>query len=192
MRDSSGGSAEPHALKARGRKLMDELQKDLQTCPPWAKGVVPLTEVAGEDAEETVFLLEMAEHAKRFLQSFTWCRSVVEVYFGEGIGKIIGLFLCKIVPAAPEVDEWLWVIVGDIPPAYLVTDRCKNPTEALDAYIEEMAKWVEVARQGLTSKDVIPIDLPATPQNADKVRLRLDLIMKLHRAYMSPPRSIPN
>jgi len=155
--------------------------------PAWASGVVPLSEIAGDTPEETAFLLDLADLAKKYLTSFRWCQSIGEMYFGDGIGKIVGLFLCRIVPSENGVDEWLWVIVGDVPPAYLVTDRCKNPAEALDAYTEEMSRWVELAREGKRSSDVIPVNVPATPEFAEQVRSRLELLGKLLRPWMDPP-----
>jgi len=146
-----------------------------------------LWEVAGDTPEETSFLLDLSEAAKKYLASFRWCQSVREIYFGDGIGKIIGLFLCRIVPSEKGVDEWLWVVVGDIPPAYLVTDNCKNPAEALDAYTEEMSRWVELARDGQSSSEVIPVNVPATPESADELSTRLEMIGKLLRPWLSPP-----
>lgn len=160
--------------------------------PGWASGVVPLSAVAGDTPEETAFLLDLADSAKNYLSSFRWCQSVGEMYFGAGIGKIIGLFLCRIEPSEEGVDEWLWAIVGDIPPAYLVTDECKNPTEALDSYVEEMGKWIELAREGKSSDDVIPVNVPATPESAEQLRVRLELLGKILRPQLDPSSSQSN
>ena len=165
--------------------------KDLNSAPEgppaWARGVIPLSEVAGDTPEETSFLLDLAESARKYLTSFRWCQSVREMYFGDGIGKIVGLFLCHIVASEKGVDDWLWVIVGDVPPAYLVTDECKNPAEALDSYIEEMSKWIELAREGKSSSEVIPVNVPATPENAEKLHVRLEMIGQFLRPSLEPP-----
>jgi hypothetical protein len=79
------------------------------------------------------------------------------------------------------------VIVGDVPPAYLVTDECKNPAEALDSYIEEMSKWIELAREGKSSSEVIPVNVPATPENAEKLHVRLEMIGQFLRPSLEPP-----
>ena len=78
------------------------------------------------------------------------------------------------------------MIVGDIPPAYLVTDKCKNPAEALDSYIEEMSKWMELAREGKSSNEVIPVNAPATPEEAERLRIRFELLGKLLRPWLDP------
>ena len=92
-----------------------------------ATGIVPLKQMAGDDEEDTALLCEMAENAETFLKSFSWCLAIRESFFGAGVGKIIAVFLFRISPARPDIDEWLWVIVGDLPPAYLVTECSKDP-----------------------------------------------------------------
>jgi hypothetical protein len=77
-------------------------------------GVVPLEEMAGDDEEDTTLLREIAERAENFLKSFPWCLAIRESFFGAGIGKIIAVFLFRIAPLRPYVDEWLWVVVGEL------------------------------------------------------------------------------
>jgi hypothetical protein len=136
-------------------------------------GVVPLAEMRGENSEETELLLLAANAAKKYLEAFPWCKHVVESYFGDGIGGVVEIFCFRIAPARPSVDEWLWVIVGDIPPAYLVTDNCRTPSEALQGYIEEISKWVNLAKEGRSSNNVIPVAASPTPDNATDLEKRL-------------------
>jgi hypothetical protein len=91
--------------------------------------------MAGEDSEDSHLLQRMAVEAENYLSSFAWCQSIESRYFGAGIGGIVGIFFFGIQSRRPDVDEWLWVVVGDLPPAYIVTDDCDTPSEALDAYI---------------------------------------------------------
>jgi len=139
-------------------------------------GVVPLEQMAGDDEEDTALLREMAEGAENFLKSFSWCLAIRESFFGAGIGKVIAVFLFRIAPVRSDIDEWLWVVVGDLPPAYLVTDCCKTPSGAVEAYIGEMSKWVERARHGQASPDVIPVNVPPTPEWAEKLHNRLEIL----------------
>jgi hypothetical protein len=73
----------------------------------------------------------------------------------------------------------LWVVFGDIPPAYLVTDECKTPSQVLEAYIEEVSKWVKLAKRGKSSESVIPVYVSATPENAEDIARRLNLLRTL-------------
>jgi hypothetical protein len=118
----------------------------------------------------------MAEQAEKFLSSFKWCHGVQERFFGDGYGGIVAIFLFRIEPANPGVDEWLWVVFGDVPPAYLVTDKCKTPSQALMAYADEISKWIALAKQRKSSVDVIPVNVSATPENAAVLEKRLTFL----------------
>ena len=139
-------------------------------------GVVPTAVMTGEDQEETTRLREMEDQARAFLSSFPWFESIVELYFGDGVGGVCAVFFAQIKPSRPDVDEYLWVVVGDLPSAYMVTDDCRTPKQALEGYIEEMRKWVALARLSQTSPDVIPINVPATPEGAEALESRLDAL----------------
>jgi len=140
------------------------------------KGVVPLEQMVGGDDEDTALLRVMASGAEKYLRSFPWCKSIRQIYFGDGYGGVVAVFLFHIEPARADVDEWLWVISCDVSPAHLVTDSCKTPSQALEGYIEEVQKWVQMAKQGRSSKDVIPVYMPATPENAADVERRLKVL----------------
>jgi hypothetical protein len=142
------------------------------------KGVVPLDQMVGGDDEDTKLLQAMASGADAYIRSFPWCKSIREVYFGDGYGGVVAVFLFHIEPTQ-AADEWLWVISCDVSPAYLVTDSCKTPSQALDGYIEEMFKWVRLAKQGHLSKDVIPVYMPATPENAVDIEKRLKVLREV-------------
>ena len=140
--------------------------------------VVPLEQMRGDDEEDTRLLSEMAERASQFVCSFAWCSRVVRGWFGSGVGGVVAVFLFEIVPTAKDVDTFLWVVVGDVPPAYLVTDDSKTPREALRAYVEEMREWVDAVRSGGQRDDVIPVNVPPTREWADRLAGRLDLLEK--------------
>jgi hypothetical protein len=59
-----------------------------------ASSLTPLMEVKGEDAEDTRLLLGMADTARRYISSFSWCGEILDVRFGGGVGGIfaIGVF----------------------------------------------------------------------------------------------------
>lgn len=139
-------------------------------------GVVPVSEMFGENEDETQRLLNMEERAREFITTFAWCGGIRDFYYGAGIGDVFAVFLAHIEPTQEPVDEYLWIVVGDFPSAYLVTDECPAPKEALEGYIWEMRKWVALAKQGKTSKDVIPVNVPATPEWAERLELRLDAL----------------
>ncbi len=142
------------------------------------KGIIPLELLFEDEGEESAVLCDMAEEAQSYLESFPWCVSIEEGYFGDGVPDAVAVFLFRIEPTRPEIDRWFWVIVGDLPPAYLLTHTSKSPTQALEGYIEEMSKWVALAKEGKFSEKVIPVDAPSTPENAEDLEERLTLLAR--------------
>jgi hypothetical protein len=137
------------------------------------KGVVPVAEMRGEDDAETSQLKTMLDDAVAYLRSFAWCLEIKETYFGFGFGEIVAIFLFRIEPAKRDVDEWLWVVIGDLPPAYLVTDNAKNPAAALDCYVGEMERWVDAVKAGKPVDHLIPVNVPPTLKWAELLQARL-------------------
>lgn len=140
------------------------------------RSVIPIESMEGEDYEDTQLLRKMAREAEDYLRSFSWCKSVESRYFGAGVGGVLGIFMFRISPSSAAVDKWIWVVVGDVPPAYLVIDECKSPSEALTAYLWEMEQWVKLAERGRSSPHVIPVNVPATPEWARQLGSRLESI----------------
>ncbi len=132
----------------------------------------------GEDQEDSVLLRGMLAEAKAFLSSFAWNRGIRESFLGLGVGGVVGVFLFHIVPSRSDVDEWLWVIVGDLPPAYITTENAPNAACALDAYIGAMREWVEAARAGRSVDQLIPVNVPPSLENAENLHTRLEFLKK--------------
>ena len=139
-------------------------------------GLLSVDSLKGDSDEDTELLRGMANDARSFLTQFDWCKAIVEFYFGIGTGGIVAVFLARILGAEEDVDEWLWVVIGDLPPAYLVTDTVPSPAAALRAYIEQMREWVTAARLGRPVQEIIPVNVPPTPENANSLNSRLDFI----------------
>ena len=115
----------------------------------------------------------MYHEAREYVEGFTWCAGIRNSYFGMGTGDVFAVFLFEIEPAGRGADRWIWVIVGDLPPAYIATELCPNPAAALDGYTGEMERWVAAARSGQSVADLIPVNAPATPEYVDMLESRL-------------------
>jgi len=151
------------AVELKGRRLAGRL--------------VPVANIAGDDEEDTRLLRAMAEEARTYIASFSWCKQIDDGYFGGGVGGIFAVFLFHIRPVRPGVDPWMWVVVGDIPSAYLPISDASSPREVFENYIAGMNRWVERARKGdtkgATAADVPPVNVPPTPEWAEKLKTRL-------------------
>ena len=119
---------------------------------------------------------QLASEAADFLLSHRWCDDIKEGYLSFAIAGVLGVFLFEIIPSEPEVDETLWVITGDLPPAYLVTDDAENWQEALVCYVYEMRLWVETVKNSESLDGVIPVDVAPTKEYAEMLESRLQFI----------------
>lgn len=152
----------PFSPELKGKLLSSEL--------------APTSEIVGDDQEDTRLLQKMADEAERYIKSFSWCRAVLDSYFGGGVGGIFAIFFFHILPSRSEVDPWIWIVVGDIPSSYLPVSDCDSPKQVFRTYMNGMRRWVEFARNGkngTAEQGVPPVDVPATPQWAESLNDRL-------------------
>ena len=119
---------------------------------------------------------EFAQRAQAFVQGFGWCERVTGCRLGVAIAGILGIFRIDLVPAGVEADPTVWVVVGDVPPAYLAFKDGDTWRDALEGYIVEMRRWVEAVRAGGSLDDVIPVNAPPTSGNADDLAGRLGFL----------------
>ena len=160
-------------------KVPEKPQSYIRSTVPPVRGVAPIGLMVGDDEQDTLMLREMAKAADSYLRSFAWCESIVSSFFGDGVGGVVSVFLFQIVPAEIDVDEWLWVVVGDLPPAYFVTDDLKDPHQVLDAYIWHRSQWTEsVLHRRQPSDDVMPVNVAPSRENAQQLAQRLELLRK--------------
>jgi len=132
--------------------------------------------MTGEDDEETKELHAVYAKARTFIGSFKWCAGIKKAYFGLGAANVVAIFLFELIPVGESVDSLLWIVVGDIPPAYIVTDDAPNPESALAVYISLMRKWISAAKLGKSVKNLIPVDAPPTAENANDLERRLEFL----------------
>jgi hypothetical protein len=127
----------------------------------------------------------MYGRARRFLESFAWCGGIEQGYVGILQSDIVAVFLFKIRPARPDVDEWLWVVVGDLPSAYLVCENSPDPVMALEGYIEEMSRWVDAVENGRPVDGLIPTRVDPTPKYAAMLKSRLGVLDRYLRSELA-------
>jgi len=130
-------------------------------------------------------VLMLAREAERFLATHRWCGRVSQLTPIFAISGVLGIFRCSLVASDPRADAVVWVIVGDLPPAYIAYEPEDSWQDALRAYAEEMEEWVEGVRTGTSLDDVIPVNAPATPEYADMLASRLELI-RAHLLEVDP------
>ena len=135
--------------------------------------VVPEGAIQGEDDEETAQLQLLFREAREYLSTLNWLGEIKVGYFGLGVGGIVCVALFEVEPVQRDAPDHTWVVVGDLPPAYIAIDDAPNPATALDSYIGAMEDWVDAAKAGRPVGDLIPVNVAPTLQNAEKLETRL-------------------
>jgi hypothetical protein len=126
---------------------------------------------------ESTEVQELATRARSFVEGFAWCERVTGCSVGFAIAGVLGVFRVELIPAQERgADPTVWVVVGDVPPAYLVFEEGDSWQDALRGYAEEMQRWVDAVRAGESRDDVIPVNVPPTEEHADMLASRLKFI----------------
>jgi hypothetical protein len=140
--------------------------------------LLEVSQISGDSKKDTRLLREMADEAHGYLLSFKWCKRIRRSWFGWGVGGVCAVFFFEIQPSSAKIDRWLWVIIGDLPPAYLVTDASPSPLAALKNYTDLMEEWVETVKEGGNIEGCIPVNAPPTLEYASLLERRLRFIRK--------------
>jgi hypothetical protein len=135
--------------------------------------MIPVADLTGPG------VIELAKRAERFLLGHQWCKAITERWLAWALADTAAVFFFRLDPVRDGVDTELWVIVGDLPPGYIVCDNAHNWQQALDAYAVEMMEWVKAVREGRGIEHVIPVNVPATTKYADMLESRCNSIWKL-------------
>ncbi len=139
-------------------------------------GLVKAECACGEDEEETQRFREMATEARQYLASHAWCAGVADLYFAGGVPAVVAAFAARIDPR-DGADEWLWIVVGDLPSAYLVIeDGPQSLPEVLETYCDLMSDWVNAIRTGHSVAKVFPVRAPADLQHAEMLERRISFL----------------
>jgi hypothetical protein len=87
----------------------------------------------------------------------------------------MGVFLFQIEPINSTIDNYIWVIVGDLPSVYL-DQNVTTGQEALSIYCELMTEWAESVLQGKSTEDCFPVLAAPTIKNAELLKRRIAFI----------------
>ena len=139
--------------------------------------LTPGKQLRGHDDEETAKLTALLERAKTWISDHEWCESIIDDYYAFGIGDIVGIFLLHL-KISREREGWAWVIVGDLPSAYVVADDAETPKAALVVYCELMQDWVNAVREGKDLASVYPVGVTPNEKHASMLESRVKVLME--------------
>lgn len=123
---------------------------------------------------------ELAAEAEVYIRSFHWTPPIRDMPLAFGIGKVIGLYLARFErPIEGSDDSELWIVAGDMPPAYFATDYTSTPADALEAYCELMQDWADAVIAGDGRSQVYPVAVAPTQEHADMLSSRVAYIRRV-------------
>jgi hypothetical protein len=132
------------------------------------------------EMEEIHCVINLQKEAEAYLNSFSWCLKTKKSWYEGNYSTydIIGIFLFEIEPIDESVDDFVWVIVGDIPSLYL-DKTITSGREVIEIYCELIEDWIYKVKKGYSLEDSVPVEIEETVENADLLELRIDLIREI-------------
>jgi hypothetical protein len=146
-----------------------------------------LENLSGEIPNEPdrAWVCELANAGIAHLRSALWCPEVGQVLYGGGIPEIVAVFYVVLANGVgpDKSDDALWIILGDVPFAYVVTDNT-SPSQAFDAYATLMLDWAAAVRLGEGLGAVFPVDVSPTSENAAALESRIEFLRRELPGYL--------
>lgn len=82
--------------------------------------------------------------AREYLIYQPWLRGILlDEFFACELGGGIYVFLFELNSQKEDVDRFVWVICGNVPPLYLTTDCCPTPKSVAETYCDLTEQWCD-------------------------------------------------
>jgi hypothetical protein len=121
-------------------------------------------------------VLLLIEEATKYLKSFVWCKKIKDCFLYTNIGRAFCIFLFEIENTQSSEDNFLWVIVGDIPSMYLDTQGPKTTKEVIELYIGLAEDWIENVRKYKAVDNCYPFDAEPTIEMAELLQRKISFM----------------
>jgi hypothetical protein len=150
------------------------------------RSMLPIHQMKGESEFETRLLLSYVDEACMWLSGYTWCTEIRERLFGVGVGGVIAVFLIEVVVKSVDL-EWLWVVVGDLPPAYFARSHAGSPCEALLFYCNLVEQWADAVGREPSGRDLFRFRVDATAEVAAMLTSKVETLRRIVIPALCPP-----
>lgn len=121
---------------------------------------------------------DVQKQARAYLSGFTWCKEIRSCSLYLNLGSTLCIFLFEIENSASSEDNFLWVMVGDLPAMYLDVYGSKTTIEVLRRYSALAKDWISNVDAGLSIDDCYPFNALPDTEMANMLKTRVDLIEK--------------
>jgi predicted adenine nucleotide alpha hydrolase (AANH) superfamily ATPase len=139
--------------------------------------MIEIEKIKEENIEYLDEVLTLKVQAEDYLKAFKWCKKIKNGWLVKEWGYILCIFYFEIEPAVDSVaDSFVWIIVGDLPPAYIDIESASNAYEALTSYLSLMQDWVDNVNQGKSVEECFPIKVEPTDEYAEMLGARMNIL----------------
>ncbi len=131
----------------------------------------------GLDDEDRKRVRNAEDEARTYITSFSWCPAVTSISYVDGVPGIVCVFRAIFENTIEgSLENRLWIVVGDLPSAYLVAEAGDNAREVLSVYCELMEDWVSAVRSKHSLADVFPVRVEANEELAEMLHGRISFL----------------
>jgi hypothetical protein len=132
---------------------------------------IDIKQVTNKIEFQTEVIKEYKEAAE-YLLGFPWCWKIVNAQLYLNLGSTLCIFLFEIENSASSEDNYLWVVVGDIPPMYLDIHGPKSTKEVLEDYVRLAEDWIFHVKSGKSIENCYPFNAALTLEMAELLEER--------------------
>ena len=108
-----------------------------------------------------------------YLASHEWSRPVSRILLEGEVPGSASIFQVLFAEPVWGTDDALWVVVGDLPSAYMVLEAGETAAQVLMSYCELMEDWVHAVRTGGDLSMVFPVRADPSGAAADRLEARV-------------------
>jgi len=118
-------------------------------------------------------VIQLHKEAMDYLLSFNWCKRIIGADLYLNLGSVLCVFLFKIKNSSSKDDNYLWIVVGDIPSMYLDIHGPKTTKEVLEDYIRLAEDWIDHVKLRKSIKNCYPFKAEPTLEMAQLLEKRI-------------------
>lgn len=121
--------------------------------------------------------------AREYLIYQSWLKKILDEFIACKLGDGTYVFLFEIDSYKEDVDRFVWVICGNVPPLYLTTDCCPTPKSVAETYCDLAEQWCDGT---LSELDFSVKDVPDDNVKVELMRRIASLKKSIRRQEFKP------
>lgn len=116
------------------------------------------------------------KEAENYLLGFKWCAEIRDSFLYSNLGNVFCIFLFEIVNTQSSEDNFLWVIVGDIPSMYLDVHGSDTTKDVVGNYVELAEDWINHIKRGKSVDECYPFNAEPTIELAELLEKKVSFM----------------